>query len=397
MFKANSFAVILTLASVVALGPLSTDMYLPALPGLTTVFTTSIDQVQITLSVFLLGFAVTQLIYGPLADRFGRKPVLLAGLALFIAASLGCSLANTIEQLISYRFLQALGACAGPVLGRTIVRDIHGPVNAAKVLSMMGTIMALAPAIAPILGGYMVVWFSWSSIFWFLTFYGAIAWLLIAFKIPESLDSNNRSSLRIGVIISNYGTLLRHRVYMGYTLACSFIFSGLFAFLSGSSFVLIDYFSVNQEHYGLFFAMAVGGYMTGTQIAQRLGPRLGINTMLLYGAILGFSAGLTMVIPALINIHNLWLTVLTQVFFMMAVGIVMPQAMAGALAPFSAMTGTASSLLGFTQSIIAACAGLIVGHFHDGSPTTMAITIALMGMLSLLSFYFLVGPQRAKP
>jgi len=393
MFKSQSVAVIVTLAAVVALGPLSTDMYLPTLPGLTQVFDTSIERVQVTLSVFLFGFAVAQLVYGPLADRFGRKPILLAGLALFTVASYGCAQSTTIEQLILFRFLQALGACSGPVIGRTMVRDIHGPVNSARVLSMMGTIMALAPAIAPIIGGYMVIWFKWSSTFIFLTSYGVAALLLILFKVPESLLPENRSSLNPKVILGNYGALLKHRVYLGYTLSCSFIYAGLFSFLSGSSFVLIDYFEVQAQHYGLFFAMAVIGYMIGTQIAQRIGSRIGINTMLKRGAMLGAASGVAMLIPALLGLHNLWLTISTQVLFMMAVGIVMPQAMAGALAPFPTIAGTASSLLGFTQSLIAASAGLLVGHYHSGTPTTMALSIAAMGVLSLLSFVVLVKPE----
>lgn len=396
MFKPHSIAVIITLASVVALGPLSTDMYLPTLPGLTQVFSTSVDQVQITLSVFLFGFAVAQLIYGPLADRLGRKPILLSGLALFTLASLGCATATTIEQLILFRFLQALGACCGPVLGRTMVRDIHGPVDSAKVLSMMGTIMALAPAIAPIIGGYMVIWFDWTSIFLFLTGYGAISICLIMLKVPESLATENRSSLHLASIAHNYATLLRHRTFLGYTLACSFIYAGLFSFLSGSSFVLIDYFGVKEQHYGLFFTVVVLGYMTGTQIAQRVGPRIGINTMLLRGALLGTLSGSLMLIPSLLELHNLWLLIGAQTLFMMAVGIVMPQAMAGALAPFPKIAGTASSLLGFTQSLIAASAGLLVGHYHSGTPTTMTISIATMGALSLLSFVLLVKTTPAQ-
>lgn len=396
MFKPQSTAVIVTLAAVVALGPLSTDMYLPTLPDLTSVFNTSTERVQVTLSVFLYGFAVAQLIYGPLADRLGRKPMLLAGLVLFTLASYGCSQATTIEQLILFRFLQALGACGGPVLGRTMVRDIHGPVNSAKVLSMMGTIMALAPAIAPIIGGYMVIWFDWSSTFVFLTCYGIAAILLITLKIPESLSPENRSSLKPAAILNNYRTLCKNRVYLGYSLSCSCVYAGLFAFLSGSSFVLIDYFKIQPEHYGWFYALVTGGYMTGTQIAQRIGPVIGINALLQRGTLLGASAGLAMLIPALLDIHNLWLTISTQVLFMIAMGIVMPLSMAGAMAPFPAIAGTASSLLGFIQSLIAATAGLVVGHYHSGTPTTMAVTIAVMGCFSLVSFAVLVKPATAK-
>ncbi|MBR9868080.1 MAG: Bcr/CflA family multidrug efflux MFS transporter [Oceanospirillales bacterium] len=393
MFRPNSTAVIITLAAAVALGPLSTDMYLPSLPGLTRVFDTSVDRVQVTLSVFLYGFAFAQLIYGPMADRFGRKPVMLGGLLLFILSSIGCALSTTIEQLILFRFLQALGACGGPVLGRTMVRDIHGPVNAAKVLSMMGSIMALAPAVAPVIGGYMVALFEWTSTFIFLCIYAIAAALLIAFKVPESLAPENRSSLRPLTILNNFATLLKHRQYLGYSLCCSFIFSGLFAFLSGAPFVLIDYFQVPAEHSGIFYAIASCGFLTGTVIAHRTGTGVGINGILRRGTTVSVLAGVAMLLPALMDIHNLWITALTQVVYMVGVGMVMPQAMAGALAPFATIAGTASSLLGFIQSISAASVGMLVGHYHSGTPTTMAVSIATMAMLSLLSFVLLVKPQ----
>ena len=392
MFAPTSLATILVLASVVALGPLSTDMYLPALPSLVDELNSSIDQVQITLSIFFGGFAVAQLVYGPLADRFGRKSILLAGLVLFTLASFGCAMATTIEELIAYRFLQALGACGGPVLGRTMIRDIYGPTQSAKVLSMMGTIMALAPAIAPIIGGYMLLSLNWAAIFVFLGVYGAITTLLIGLKVSESLAPENVSSLHPKAIFTNYKTLFSSPVFLGYTLCCSFTFSGLFSFLSGSSFVLIDFFGVPEDHYGFYFTAVVLGYMSGTQIGQRIGPRLGINKMLLLGTLLAAIAGSAMMGASLLGLHNLYWVIFCQVLFMAAVGIVMPQSTAGAMSPFAKMAGTASALLGFTQSAIAAGVGMVVGHTYSGTPTVMATSIALMGFLALLSFIFIVRP-----
>jgi DHA1 family bicyclomycin/chloramphenicol resistance-like MFS transporter len=392
MFLPTSLATILVLAAIVALGPLSTDMYLPALPRLTTELNASIDQVQVTLSIFFGGFAVAQLLYGPLADRFGRKSVLLGGLVLFTAASFGCATASTIEELIMFRFLQALGACGGPVLGRTMIRDIYGPTQSARVLSMMATIMALAPAVAPIIGGYMLLAFDWSAIFIFLGVYGVIVTLIIMFKVQESLQPENVNSLHPLVIMKNYGQLLRSRIFLGYTLCCSFIFAGLFSFLSGSSFVLIDFFGVSETHYGFYFTAVVMGYMAGSQLGQRFGPRLGINKMLIFGTSVGAVAGTLMLTASLMDMHNLYWVIGCQVFFMMAVGIVMPQAMAGAMGPFSKMAGTASALLGFTQSAIAAVVGLIVGHSHTGSPTVMAASISLMGILAVASYLLIIKP-----
>ncbi len=389
----SSSVLVWILASVVALGPLSTDMYLPVLPRLVDALAAPMEQIQVTLSVFFAGFAVAQLVYGPLADRYGRKPILLGGLGLFTLATVGCAMADSIEQLISFRFLQALGACAGPVIGRTIVRDIYGPQDAAKMLSMIGTIMALAPALAPILGGFMALWFSWPSIFWFLAGYGVLSLFLISYKVPESLTDAHRQSIQPRAIFNNFATLLRSRQYLGYTLTCSFTFCGLFSFLSGSSFVLIDYFKVAEQHYGFFFAIIVLGYMSGTYTAQRIGARLGIATMLTRASTLTLSAGLAMAIPAWLGWHSLYWLIGCQFLFMAGVGTVMPQAMAGALAPFGHIAGTASSLLGFIQAGLAALVGVIVGHLHDGTPVTMVSSIALMGLLGWLSFRTLVRPS----
>ena len=183
------------IASLVALGPLSTDMYLPAFPALKAAFSADIDQVQRTLSVFMLGFALAQLVYGPLSDRFGRKPVLAAGIGLFFLSSLGILFARSIEELTLLRLLQAIGGSAGPVLGRAMVRDIHGPRESARLLSYIATAMALAPAAAPVLGGFMTVWFGWSSIFLFLACYGLLGLVLLQLLVPETAPRIDRPSI----------------------------------------------------------------------------------------------------------------------------------------------------------------------------------------------------------
>lgn len=376
----------------VALGPLSTDMYLPALPSLTGFFETSIDKVQLTLSVFFLGFAFAQLIYGPLSDRFGRKPLLISGLSLFMLASIGCIFATSIEQLIFYRFLQAVGGCAGPVLGRTIVRDTHGAKHSAKVLSHIGTAMALAPAIAPILGGYINNLFDWQSIFIFLAVYGGISIFLLIKNVPETCPEEKHHSIHPVLILKNFGFLLSHRNYVGYVLTCSFIFSGLFSFLSGSSFVLIEFLGIESQYFGYYFTGMVFGYMTGTFIAGHLTLKWGINRLIIWGTSISAIAGIAMNSFALLEIYGVVFIIAPMYFFMVGVGIVMPQTMAGALAPFPKLAGTASSLLGFLQSITAAIVGTVVGHLYTGTPVVMTTSIALMGCLAFISFRVFVSP-----
>lgn len=387
MFSPQSIATILTLAAAVALGPLSTDMYLPALPRMTGDLNTSVDQIQLTLSVFFAGFALAQLLYGPLADRFGRKPIMLAGLAIFSLASVGCAMAETVEQLMIFRFIQAVGACGGPVLGRTMVRDIHGPEKAAPVLALIGTIMALAPAIAPIFGGGLIIWFDWPAIFLFLAFFGVVLMVVYGLKVQESLKEEYKKPFNLSTVLNSYGRLIKHREFIGYTLSCSFVYSGLFCFLSASSFVLINFFGIAEEYFGLYFALVVCGYVIGTQLVQRFSVYVGQRKMLMQGACTAAIAGVAMAIPSLLGKDTLAWLIAMQVLFMVGVGIVMPLAMGGALAPFSDIAGTASSLLGFLQAVCAATVGVIVGHMYSDTPLVMTVAISIMGLLTLLSYW----------
>lgn len=386
MFQSKSIATTLSIAAMVALGPLSTDMYLPALPGIAVELFADASEVQLTLSLFLVGFACAQLVYGPLSDRFGRKPVLLASLVLFLVSSMACAIATDIYTLIAFRFLQALGGSAGPVLGRAMVRDIHGVKDSGKVLSHIGSAMALAPAVAPIAGGYMTVYWGWPSIFWFLALFGFAACALLQLKIAETAPVEFRHPKSIGKIASDFSTLLRNRHFLGYTLTCTFSFAGLFAFLSGSSFIIIEYFAIAEENFGLLFALVVGGYLTGTLTGARLSHQFGHKKLVLIGAVITLLAGTAMFLFASGQPQHVISVILPMMCFMIGVGLVMPQSMAGALADYPHIAGSASGLLGFVQMSIAAIVGIFVGHGYDGTPFVMASTIALMGLLTLV-FY----------
>jgi len=377
------------IAALVAIGPLSTDMYLPAFPTLMKVFGTGLNKVQYTLSIFMVGFALAQLIYGPLSDRFGRKPVLLAGMIVFLLSSIIIVYVDTIEYLIVLRFFQAVGGSAGPVLGRAMVRDIHGPKESAKQLAYIGTAMALAPAIAPIMGGYFTIWWGWESTFVFLAIYAVIIILLFSINISETAPPGSHHVLTIRHLLNNYRTLLKHSTWPWYTLSCAFVFSGLFSFLSGSSFVIIEFLGFGEEQFGLFFAIIVVGYMAGALGGSRLLNKYGIDRLIGLGAMLAAISGTVMVMFTLFEVYHIAAIVLPQTFYMAAVGLVMPQAMAGALAPFPTMAGTSSAFLGFIQMSAGAIVGIIVGHNHDGTPRSMAISIALMGILTLVSFIML--------
>lgn len=385
--KSMTVTVLLTLA--VALGPMSTDFYLPSLPSLVGYFATDVASVQLTLSVFLAGFAVGQLVYGPLSDRYGRRPVMLAGVAIFTLASVACMLATSIEILIAARLVQAIGACAGPVLGRAVVRDVYGREDAARVLALIGAAMALAPLVGPIIAGYLTVWFGWQSNFLVLTLYGAVILVGILAALAET-NPHRGEVTSLGQMLRNYRAFLHSRAWIGYVLCNSATYAGLFAFISGSSFVFIEVLGLPPHLYGVCFGAAVTGYIVGTIFSARTVMRLGIERMVLSGGAICSLAGLAMAGMALAGVETVWSVLGPMTLFTVGVGLVMPNSMAGAIGPFPTMAGAASALLGFIQMTIAAAVGVGVGAAFDGTARPMAVTIAIMGLGALAAYWLLV-------
>ncbi|TFH87614.1 Bcr/CflA family efflux MFS transporter [Billgrantia azerbaijanica] len=393
MLRLTSPAMVAVLAALTALGPLATDMYLPAMPAMADALGTGPDQVQLTLSLYMAGFALAQLVCGPVSDRVGRKPVLLAGFGLFLFASLLCALAPSIEVLLVGRFLQAFGGAAGPVLGRAAVRDIHGPLEAGRVLSYMASTMALAPALAPIVGAGLLLAFGWPSVFLLLAGYAAVMLPILAFLMPEPLPRERRQSTHPAVILRTFRQLLGQRAFVGHTLANATGFAGLFAFLSGSSFVLIEFMGLSPFQYGVGFTLIVAGFFSGSLVSGRYSHRLGRDRLLQLATLLCALAGSTMAGLALAGVYAPWAVIGPHIVFLVGFGILMPQSMAGALAPNPHCAGSASSLFGFLQMTIAALGGALVGQFHDGTSRTMAVAIALSGLLALASYWGLARPR----
>lgn len=392
--KADSLPVAVLLTACVALGPISTDMYLASLPTMTRVFATDVASVQLTLSVFLVGFAVAQLIYGPLSDRFGRRPVMLGGMALYFLASILCSVATSIETLIAARGLQALGACCGPVLARAVVRDVYGPERAAKVLAYMASAMALVPAAAPILGGFLHVWIGWQANFWVMAGFGGTILLGTTLLLAETNAQRNPQAIDPATLAGNYRLMLRDPRYLGYALTVGFAYSTIFAFISGSSFVLIEVLGVPDAYFGFCFAVIVLGYMSGSLLAGRLTLRLGGDRLIQLGGVLAAGAGAAMAGLVLAGLPSVAGIVGPFALVMAGVGLIMPNAMAGAIGPYPRMAGSASALMGFLQMGMAALVGIGVGHWHDGTALPMTASIAATALLSLLSFRLLVNPRK---
>jgi DHA1 family bicyclomycin/chloramphenicol resistance-like MFS transporter len=373
------------LAALVALGPLSVDMYLPAMPGMLRAFGTDIAGMHLTVSAYLWGFAIFHLACGPLADRYGRRPVLLGGTLLFIAASLGCAQADEVTELASYRFLQGIGACVGPTLARTVARDIYGPARAARALSLIAMIMALAPAIAPGLGGIMLRFLSWPSVFLFLAAYGAVIGVLVLRFLPETLAAPQ--SLHPARIAANYAELLLHPTFMTVSIAGALVYAGLLAYLASSGFVFIDMLGVPLSLFGLIFLSSVIGYMAGSALSARLASRHRSEGVMLAGGGLAVASTGAMLATHLLLPASVLALVLPMTLYALSLGLILPHAMAIALKPFPHMAGTASALLGFVQMGLAALVTAAVGGLLADSPRPLILcmlaTTAVSAVLTL--------------
>ena len=387
-----SFGLALLLTTLVALGPLSTDLYLPALPGMTVTFATDVARVQLTLSVFLIGYAVAQLFYGPVSDRYGRRPAMLFGLVLYLLSSVACMLAPSVDALIAARFFQALGACAGPVLGRAIVRDVYGPVQAARVLAYISGAMAIAPMIGPFIGGSLTVWFGWRANFAALALFSAVQTVVVFRLLGESNAHKDPAATRPRRILGNFRMLLAGKTYLGYLLCVSFGYAALFSFISGSSFVLVGLYGLSPQWFGASFGFVVTGYIVGTLLTARYTLKLGPGRMVGMGALFGVVPGTLMAVLAIAEVSSVWAVLLPMFGCTMATGLVMPNATGAALAPYPKMAGSASALMGFVQMALAAAVGIAVGHAYDGTAIPMTGAIALCGWAVLASYFFFVRP-----
>ncbi len=370
------------LASMIALGPLSVDMYLPAMPAMQIAFGSSISQMHLTISAYLTGFAVFHLICGPLADRFGRKPILLFGTVLFVAACVGCSQSTTINELLWFRFGQGIGACVGPTIGRTIVRDVFGPTRAAKAYSLIAMLMALAPAVAPTLGGVMLLVFPWWSIFLFLSAYGAVTVVLVHYFVPESLPK--KQSLHPLAIARNYGELIADPFYLLVTIASALMYACLITYLSSSAFVYINMLGVAVEYFGFIFLSGVLGYMAGSAVSARLANRYLPEQLSLLGTQLGVAATFIMWLGSAWYPHSVAAYMLPMVLFSVSMGLVLPNAMAIALRPFPHIAGTASALLGFIQMSAAAISSALVGMALSTTPKPMVLVMVVISLIALM-------------
>ena len=382
--KPDTLAMTVMLAFMTALGPLATDLYLPSLPHIGAALAASPAKVQLTLSAYLIGFSIGQIIYGPISDALGRKPVLVAAFGLFILATLACALATSVEMLIIARALQAFGAAGPIILARTMVRDLyHGP-RAGREMSMMGTIMGITPIIAPILGGFLQVGLGWRSIFLTMAAGGIVLALLAALRLPETNHFRSRDHLSLATILESYKIVLSNKAYRAYAALLSLSYAGLFAFISASSFVFQDVYGLDEIAFGITFGICSISFVVGTMMGTRIVTKHGFDHTIGVGVACLALGGIGQWMGVIILPKALLAIVVPEMMYFIGIGLVLPQAMAAAMTPFPERAGAASSLAGFMQMVFASAAGAIVGAFVGGSAMPLVSASALSGVLALI-------------
>ena len=379
------YQLVVTLGALTAMGPLAIDMYLPALPTVAREFGSSAAAVQVSLSVYFIGMAAGQFVYGPVSDRIGRKRTLCFGLLLFLVSSVGCALAQRVEVLVVFRLTQALGGCASLVIPRAVVRDYFDEREAVRVLSVLMLVFGLAPILAPLVGGQLLIHFGWRSIFWLHAGYAAFWLAVVLLSLDESLPVERRRRDPFGTVLAIYGRLLRDRTYMGHVLTGSLVFAGLLAYIAGSPFVFIELYKVPPERYGLFFGSNAIGIISASQLNRWLARRTDPRQVLALVLPLSMAAGVVLLIDAYTGFGDfpgilvpLWLFIATH-------GFVSPTTTALAMDPHRSIAGSASALLGTLQFVLGATAGTLVGIVGDGTAVPFAAVIATCGVIAFMT------------
>ena len=374
--------------------PLSIDMYLPALPVISAQFGVPAGSAQMTLSTYILGFALGQLLYGPMADSLGRKPVILGGTLVFAGAAVACALAQTIDHLIFMRFLHGLAAAAASVVINALMRDIYPKEEFSRMMSFVMLVTTIAPLVAPMAGGAVLVWFSWHAIFWILALAALLASAMIFFFIDETLPAEHRQKFHIRTTIGNFASLFRHKRVLSYMLASGFSFAGMFSFLSAGPFVYIELNHVSPQHFGYYFALNIVFLFVLTIINSRFVRRVGALNMFRAGLWIQFVMAVWLVVSAFLGV-GFWALVIGVAAFVGCVSMISSNAMAVILDEFPHMAGTASSLAGTFRFGIGAIVGALLSMATFTTAWPMLWAMAFCATSSVLFCLYASRPRKA--
>ncbi|MDE9554754.1 Bcr/CflA family multidrug efflux MFS transporter [Xenorhabdus bovienii] len=381
--RLSYLGLVLILGLLSMLMPLAIDMYLPSMPTIATNFGVDAGRVQMTLSSYILGFAIGQMVYGPMSDSLGRKPVIVGGVIVFAIASAACALSQDIDTFISMRFLHGFSAAAASVVINALMRDMFTKDEFSRSMSFVTLVMIIAPLLAPMLGGLMMVWFNWHAIFWSISIAGVITAFLVAFFIRETLPKERRQRFNLKTIFNQFAMLFRQRQVLFYILASGFSFAGMFSFLSAGAFVYIDLNGVSAQHFGYYFGLNIIFLFIMTMINSQCVRKYGASKMLHFGVFVQFIMGLWLLFSTVLDLGFISL-VIGVAIYISGISMITSNAMAVVLDDYPHMAGTVASLAGTIRFSIAALVGTILSSVSAKSAWPMVGSMALCVILAML-------------
>ncbi|MDP6174907.1 MAG: multidrug effflux MFS transporter [Rhodospirillales bacterium] len=384
MSRFSFFVFALLLGSFAILGQVAVDTFLPAMPAIAKGLDTDVGAVQMALAAIFLGMGLGQLIHGPLSDRFGRKPIIMSALGVYLISCIASAWAADVETLIAWRFVQGLAAAAGRQLTNASARDLLDFEALGKMLSYVLVVAALSAVIAPIAAGHLSEAFGWRSVFFYQAGLAIVVFVLVGLFFTETLKQKNPDALSISGLLGNYREILGSPVFVGYSVLGGIALGELAAFHSTSPQFLIHGFGLSPASYGYLFAIVMIGHLIGAWGAGRLVERMGIQNVLLAGTLIFVVSALIMLFPALANIRHWSVVIPPMALLMVGFSFALPQAAAAALSPFPRIAGTAASLAGFVQSLIGAATVALLSFFDHQTQLPLAITLCVLGLAGLV-------------
>ena len=382
------------LVAATATGPLALNIFTPAMPQVADHYGAPYGQVQLTLSLFFIGLAVGQVVYGPLSDRFGRRPILILGMALFTAASLLCLIAPTVELLVLARAAQGFAGCAGMVLARAVIGDVASRERSASLIAYVTMAMVVVPMIAPLSGGLLLGWYGWQAVFAVVLAYGTAVTIWLSVSQVET--KHDRQPISPGAIAANYGRLLADRTFRHYAALGAFGSAGFFAFLGGAPYVIIEVMGRTPTEFGYFFIIPAGCYIAGNYVSARLVPRFGIDPLIRFGVMTTFIGVCVMFAGGLAGLMTPWAVFLPMAAYAFGNGLTIANSVAGAISTVPTIGGTASGLAGFLQMMVGAAGSWVAGSLVSQSQTPFAAVMLAVGAIAV-AIAFLGRPPAVPP
>jgi DHA1 family bicyclomycin/chloramphenicol resistance-like MFS transporter len=384
MTKKRYYFLVALLGALTTITPFSIDMYLPGFTAIAKDLGVTVSEVSLSLSTFFIGISAGQLLYGPLMDRYGRKPPLYIALVLYLVTTLLCAFATSLNFLVAVRFAQAIGACAATVAANAMVRDLFPVEENAKVFSMLMLILGVSPILAPTIGSYITSWLGWQAVFIILTAITAIILVAIFFGLPESSKADPGYSLKPAAITKSYLAVFKEPVFYTYTFTGAIAFAGLFTYLSGSPYVFMELYKVSEKQYGWIFALLAGGLILASQVNRFLLKKYKSQQIVPVALIVKTITGLVLVVMATNGLLTLPLILGLLFIYLSCLGYILPNSSALAMSPFTKGAGSASALMGAIQMGIGACVSTVVSMIQSGSLMPMAIVMSACSIVALL-------------